>query len=77
MKPQRQGTLNTSAQKVSTSSSTKATNGSASFHNEDPAGYQGGGGRSQATSGQSWAMNRWLEQVPRDEPWNNFGGGRQ
>ena len=77
MKSQRQGALSASAQKAPTSSSTKATNGSASFRNEDPARFQGGGGRSQATSGQSWALGRWLEQVPRDEPWNKFSGGRQ
>lgn len=76
MKPESQAGLSTPAQKATTSSSTKATNGSVSFRNEDPTYSQEGGGKSQATSGQSWAMGRWLEQVPRDEPWNQFSGGR-
>ena len=37
------------------------------------AGTDGNSGKPQ---GGSWALKQWLEQGPREDPWNPVGGGK-
>ena len=64
--------------------STKATHGSKSSASGDTASQHHVAAYQQDTptdsgkgGGGSWAINEWLKQTPREDPWNAFGGKRE
>ena len=64
-------------------SSTKATHGSKSSMREDTGSQHHKVDSKHDTSAHSgkggdgrWALDEWLKQKPRDEPWNAFAGRR-
>ena len=61
-------------------SSTKATHGSKSSVHTDTTSQHHKVGDTSAHSGKggdgSWALDEWLKQTPRDEPWNAFARRR-